>query len=55
MTQINKQNLGGAVYSAPSISAIDMELEGVLCGSAASGSGSFGINDWQNDGETLEF
>ena len=37
MTQINKQKLEGTVYSAPSISALDIEAEGLLCASMSSG------------------
>ena len=56
MAQINKQNFEGAVYSAPSISALDIELEGVLCASGTTSvSGGFTISDWQNDGESLAF
>lgn len=37
MAQINKSKLEGAVYSAPSISALDIEAEGLLCASMSSG------------------
>ena len=34
MTQINRQQQGGVVYFAPSISVLDVETEGLLCVSA---------------------
>ena len=33
MTQINRQQQGGVVYFAPSISVLDVETEGLLCSS----------------------
>ena len=37
MTQINRQQQGGVVYFAPSMSVLDVETEGLLC---LSGQGS---------------
>ena len=34
MTQINRQQQGGVVYFAPSMSVLDVETEGLLCVSA---------------------
>ena len=33
MTQINRQQQGGVVYFAPSMSVLDVETEGLLCSS----------------------
>ena len=33
MTQINRQQQGGVVYFAPSMSVLDVETEGLLCAS----------------------
>ena len=37
-------------YEAPSIQMLACSSEGVLCQS-----GNFGIKDWENDGESLNF
>lgn len=37
-------------YSSPVLEVIEIATEGVLCAS-----GEFGINDWENDGEGLDF
>ena len=36
-------------YVAPSVSILDVQVEGVLCESGIS------INDWENDDELLDF
>ena len=37
-------------YVAPSVKALEVLSEGVLCGS-----GNFSINDWENDDDSLDF
>lgn len=37
-------------YSSPCLEVIEIATEGVLCAS-----GGFGIGDWENDGEGLDF
>lgn len=43
-------NMAGATYETPTITTLEFQAEGVLCGS-----GNFGIKDWENDGESLDF
>ena len=40
----------GQNYVSPLVEVIDLTLEGVLCAS-----GAFGINDWEDDGDSLGF
>ena len=49
---LNKKNAWGGVsyYETPLVKTLDILSEGVLCAS-----GAFTINDWENDGESLEF
>ena len=48
---IQKQfNLGGVVYVAPSVKTLDIQSEGLLCGS-----GDLTIKDWERDDEALDF
>ena len=37
-------------YETPSVNVLNVQAEGVLCAS-----GGFGIKDWENDGESLDF
>lgn len=37
-------------YEAPSVTSLDILSEGLLCQS-----GEFGIRDWENDNESLDF
>ena len=37
-------------YEAPFVNVLDVQAEGVLCGS-----GDFGIKDWENDDDSLDF
>ena len=37
-------------YETPSVNVLDVHAEGVLCAS-----GGFGIQDWDNDDESLDF
>ena len=47
----NKNNTrGGQTYETPSVTTLEVLSEGVLCAS-----GGFGIKDWENDDESLEF
>ena len=47
----NKNNTrGGQTYETPSVTTLEVLSEGVLCGS-----GNFGIKDWQDDDESLDF
>lgn len=39
-----------AGYESPAVRILDILNEGVLCQS-----GDFGIVDWENDGESLDF
>ena len=51
MTFENKLNKGGAsLYESPSVTSLEVLSEGVLCGS-----GTFGIADWTEDKEELDF
>lgn len=38
------------LYEAPETSTFEVQIEGVICQS-----GTFGINDWQDDGDPLSF
>ena len=47
----NKNNTRGVqTYETPSVTTLEVLSEGVLCGS-----GNFGIKDWENDDEVLDF
>ena len=47
----NKNNTRGVqTYETPSVTTLEVLSEGVLCGS-----GDFGIADWDEDGESLDF
>ena len=47
----NKNNTrGGQTYETPSVTTLEVQSEGVLCGS-----GDFTIKDWENDDESLDF
>lgn len=50
MNKNNSMNLEGLSYVAPSVNVLDVQSEGVLCGS-----GNFGIADWEPDGDSLDF
>ena len=50
MTKNNSMNLEGLSYVAPSVNVLNVMSEGVLCAS-----GGFGIKDWENDDESLDF
>lgn len=50
MTLNNSKNWEGASYETPSVKTLEVLSEGVLCAS-----GAFTINDWENDGESLDF
>ena len=39
-----------SAYETPSVTTLEVLSEGVLCGS-----GDFGIKEWENDGESLDF
>lgn len=41
---------GSLTYESPAVNVLDVMSEGVLCQS-----GNFGIADWENDGESLDF
>lgn len=41
---------GGQNYVSPVVEVIDLTVEGVLCAS-----GAFGVRDWENDGDGLDF
>ena len=47
---MDKKIMQWSTYEAPSLKTLDIQSEGVLCAS-----GAFTINDWENDGESLEF
>lgn len=40
-------SLQGQPYQTPAVKTLDIQSEGVLC---ESGAGTFGINDWVEDG-----
>lgn len=44
-----RQFLQGQTYSAPVSALINIDLEGLLCGS-----GEFSVNDWEREDETLD-
>ena len=47
----NKNNTRGVqTYETPSVTTLEVLSEGVLCGS-----GNFGIKDWENDDDSLDF
>lgn len=51
MNTNNKNNVWAVeTYETPTIATLNIQSEGVLCGS-----GEFGINDWENDSESLDF
>lgn len=41
---------GGQNYVSPTLEVLDFKAEGVLCES-----GAFGIKDWENDGDGIDF
>ena len=51
MNTNNKNNVWAVeTYETPTITTLNILSEGVLCGS-----GEFGIKEWENDGESLDF
>jgi len=51
MNTNNKNNVRAVeTYETPTITTLNIQSEGVLCGS-----GDFGIKDWEKDGESLDF
>lgn len=51
MTLKEKLNMGEvSAYETPSLKTLEVQSEGVLCGS-----GDFSIKDWEDDGESLDF
>lgn len=50
MTFNNKTMQEVSSYETPTVTTLEVLSEGVLCGS-----GNFGINDWENDDESLDF
>ena len=46
----NKTMQAVSSYETPTVTTLEVQSEGVLCGS-----GDFSIKDWENDGESLEF
>lgn len=50
MTFNNKTMQNVSSYETPSVTTLEVLSEGVLCGS-----GDFGIADWDEDGESLDF
>ena len=50
MNKNNSMNWEAVSYETPSVNVLNVMSEGVLCAS-----GGFGINDWENDGESLDF
>lgn len=47
----NKNNTRGVqTYETPSVTTLEVLSEGVLCAS-----GNFGIKDWENDDDSLDF
>ena len=51
MNTNNKNNVWAVeTYETPTITTLNIQSEGVLCGS-----GNFGIADWAEDGESLDF
>ena len=47
---MDKKFMNWSEYEAPTIKTLDILSEGVLCSS-----GALTINDWQNDGDALDF
>ena len=41
---------GGQPYEAPTVTSLDILSEGLLCQS-----GMFKLDEWENDGESLDF
>lgn len=39
-------------YTSPATNVIDIEVEGVLC---ASGDGTFDINPWEREDDSIDF
>lgn len=50
MTKNNKTMQNVSSYETPSVTTLEVLSEGVLCGS-----GAFGINDWDEDEDVLNF
>ena len=50
MTFNNKTLQEVSSYETPTVTALEVLSEGVLCGS-----GNFGIKDWEDDDESLGF
>lgn len=50
MTFNNTNTRAGQTYETPTVTTLEVLSEGVLCGS-----GDFGIADWENDDDVLEF
>ena len=46
----DKNLICGQPYEAPTVTSLDILSEGLLCQS-----GEFGIRDWENDNESLDF
>lgn len=46
----NKTLQGVSSYETPSVTMLEVQSEGVLCAS-----GGFGILDWENDDDSLDF
>ena len=46
----NKTIQAVSSYETPTVTTLEVLSEGVLCGS-----GNFGINDWENDDDSLDF
>ena len=50
MTFNNKTMQEVSSYETPTVTTLEVLSEGVLCGS-----GNFGIKDWEDDDESLDF
>jgi hypothetical protein len=46
----NKTIQAVSSYETPTVTTLEVLSEGVLCAS-----GNFGINDWENDDDSLDF
>ena len=46
----SKSVQGVSTYETPSVTTLEVMSEGVLCAS-----GGFGITDWEDDDESLDF
>ena len=46
----NKTIQAVSSYETPTVTTLEVLSAGVLCGS-----GNFGINDWENDDDSLDF